>query len=287
MVRVVRVSTTVFLAGVPLLLFVDRSARHRGWLPEQIARLEPFEVALYAIGAFTAAVVVHGAWTARRHGLSWDDVVRLIFGGPVGTAFWSRPPIQRLLTPAPTEKPRHERPQTTQEYVEAIGEIAHRLAGPAREPGSEAVAAARQIVGCIQTLDREIAALARNAEPDDVARLEQKLAALGAPVTPEREDVRQMRALLRDQLELVARLAARLEEERARRLRLRDTLKSLWTQLVELRARSLQDSNVSREIGARIRSLRDEVAHHTAVPAATPRGVLSPAQGTPEPAPPP
>ena len=64
-----------------------------------------------------------------------------------------------------------------------MSDAARQLTGPSVELGKEAVVAASQLVAAVKALDEEIAKLARDVDPSEIPRLEEKLTALGHPDT--------------------------------------------------------------------------------------------------------
>ena len=263
-IRLARLWLTCLLAGVPILTYAVRLAGAGTAAPRGAAgRPLWLGLTLYGLVAGTAVAVGYATWWARRHGISWEDMGRLLFGAPVGSMFWGRPDIARLLAASPSRGTRPTQPQTTHEYLNAISEAAQVLTGSARAIGTEAVAAARQILGCIDALDVEIKTLTSSADAADLAHLEQKIAALGEPNPAESDDQRQMRDLLTSQLALMHRLSARLKDATARRAQLADMLRLLWLQLVELRSQKEPDAARSLETSARLRTLCGDAEHLT------------------------
>ena len=218
----------------------------------------------FGVAAYGAMGV--GYWWARRHGLKGvQDRAAFVFGGAKYAdrrhRFWREPHIARLLLPAPEPRAELATPQGAAGYVRAIAAAVPPLTGPARELASDAAEAARQLLGSLETLDREIGALAHDADPAETARLEQRLAGLGAEAPGEGEERRQMRTLLSGQLELARRLAVRLDAAAARRAKLEDLLRTLWLQVANLRA-SGATAQADTEVTGRIRVLCEDIARH-------------------------
>ena len=92
-----------------------------------------------------------------------------------------------------------------------------------------------------------------------MARLEEKLAILTEQQSVENEDDRQMRELVQHQLDLMRRLAGRLEAAQDRKTRMLDLLKTLWLQVADLRAQSAQEEFDSSEITDKISLLNEEI----------------------------
>ena len=145
-------------------------------------------------------------------------------------------------------------PQTPTEYVSAISRSAGKLAGGCRELGLQAVGVGRRLQEDVHALDREVARLAREVDPAEIARLEARLAR-GAVVEPgEGEDERQMRKLLQDQRDVLLRLRLRVEEAQARRDQRLQALRELWQGLAELEGAS------TVEEGELVSRLRERLA---------------------------
>lgn len=140
----------------------------------------------------------------RSQGLTAGEIRKLLEANDAAP-IWRRPHIQKLLAPAGAA-PRGvlvAAPSTPTEQVEALAQAERTLDGPARELAREAVASGRDVLQAIQALDHQIAALARDADYGEQARLEQKLAALSASTAGESEPQRRMRRLLEEQLDLL------------------------------------------------------------------------------------
>ena len=223
-VRATRVVLSAFFLLVPIAAFLQRRAAE--WSGVDGAAIREWLLAAeYALLGASVAILSAAAWRWRGRGLPADDLAKLLVGPTASTSFWTRPSIASLLKPtsAPPVSVKAA-PETPHDYLRAISSLAAELTGPARVVGSDAVRAARQIHTAVEALDVEIAMLARDADPADAARREQRLAAL----TERDEDERQLGHLLRRQLEVVGRLRARLELASANRARLLSLARELW-----------------------------------------------------------
>ncbi len=263
--RLVRTTLTVFFILSPLLALL--AARMPG-VPRAVPWLRGGAYALVALAAITVALSV---WHWRRRGLATLDIALMIVGPTFGPRFWARPQIAAFLTEQPGQitNPTLE-PESPHDCFRSISAAAEALSGPARALGSDAVVAARQLLSSVEALDREIAVLARDADPAEMARIEQRLS---VPFADMGEDEQQMRLLLEGQLELLRRLAVRLEGATADREHRAGVLRTLALYLANLRARTAETSLEADEVTARIRSLCDAIDHHDggdAAPAAPP-----------------
>jgi hypothetical protein len=233
----------------------------------------------HALGIFgiaaTAVWLVLRARAQReleRKGLGLADVHRVMYSVPPSRAsFWARPYIAAVLAPVTYREP-SRRPDTPHDQLQSILRHASELSGPLRPLGAEAAAAARQLLAAIDQADREIAELARNLEPGEEERLADKIAAL-APTPGRADEYAPMRALLEKQVELIRRLAARLEEAKASRNRRIEMLKTLALHLASLRARSAGTTSEVRSVSDTVRALCDDIARQET--ALTDRGAAS------------
>ncbi len=215
-----------------------------------------------------AGMLITIRWAHQNDFPNNADLRDVFLGSTMNHRFWKQPHIARILIPVPTAGARiHEPsvPTTPSDILRVITDVSRQLTGPVRALGSEAVAAARQLLDAIGQLDREIEALARDADPAEATRLERKLELLDRDAASGTDEQRQMRQLIEGQLELIRRFEARVTEARRRRERLIDLLQRLRVQLADLRA---QDTVVTvptdaGEITAHIREVCAEIDRQT------------------------
>ena len=187
------------------------------------------------------------------------DLRALVFGSTTDKRFWRQPHVARLLQPAAQRGAAADpEPTTPADFVRAIVNIGPQLDGPARDLGASALIAARQVESALSQLDAEIAMLARDASPAEIAALEQKLAAVGE-VAGEAASRRELREMLTNQHALLKRLADQLAATIRRRERLFDLLRTLWLQMANLRADAARDTLVDADLSGRIRSVVTEI----------------------------
>jgi hypothetical protein len=211
-------------------------------------------VALIAwnVGAFS--YVGLGLYVTRwgtKRGLEQQECARLLHT-PLTAQFWRNARVAALLLPEGRAVRRVDEPKSPHEMLRAIGEMSHALGPALRELTDQAAVAARDAADEIETLDREIAALSAEANPAEVARLQERLGALPAD-SP-------LRPLLSSQLDLLKSLAARIDSLAQRRARVGDLLRTLWLQLANLRALKTADDPEASEVTGRIRALCGNVA---------------------------
>ncbi len=262
-VRVTRVALTAFFLVTPTLIYTGKWALSSPALGSRGPVAHRWlGVTEYGVVLLVAMIVGASTWLWRRRGLAISDVAMLLVAPTIGVRFWGRPQISALLTrplgQAAACEP--EQAQTPHDYLRSISDAAELLTGPARALGSDAVAAARQVVSTIEALDKEIAMLARDADTAEISRLEQRLSALGERADD--DDDQQMRKLLESQLELLLRLRARLEGATADRAHRLGMLRTLSLYLANLRARTAEQSLDSGEITREIRALCAAIDEH-------------------------
>ena len=217
---------------------------------------------LFAAVLFTGPVFVARLqrW-GRSVGFSRIDTVKLLTEATSDSKFWRRPEIAAILGPTgqPRADPQLPQPTTAQEYLRAIETTAKQLPKHVQDLGRQSVATARQLAGLAERAESETGKLAKDADPSEMARLEEKLAILTEQQSVENEDDRQMRELVQHQLDLMRRLAGRLEAAQDRKTRMLDLLKTLWLQVADLRAQSAQEEFDSSEITDKISLLNEEI----------------------------
>ncbi len=246
--RLGRIALTVFFVATPSLAYIEHLLATSGG-----TRLTPslLRSVGYMLIALTAVAIAILAISWRNRGVGNEQLARWLVGSTISGSFWREPQISPLLRPA--EAQQSSGPTTPHEYLRAISDAAEALAGSARAPGSDAVKAARTLLGGIEDMDADIASLRRNADPIEVLRVEERLAVLGEATGREGDsDQEQMRALLRRQLEVFTRLRARQEQVVDQRARLIEQLRSLWAAVRDLG----KDGATSADRNASAASLR-------------------------------
>jgi hypothetical protein len=255
--RLARIAVSAFSVALPLLILLRHelptgtgAAAHDAWRDWLVA-----VEAAFVVGAGAAA---GGAfcWAAGR-GLCASDAARVLFGATTPSPAWRAPEIARLLAPA-TGRVRPPDPGAPHDYRRAIGELARLGAAEVRSVGAEASAAARHLVRALDQLDREIAALARDAGAGELDRIEARLGALDERSPHETDEGREMRALLEQQLALVRRMHGRYELAVQRRAHVVDLLRGLWIQLAALAA-AADAGRSTGTLAARVRALCAEI----------------------------
>ena len=204
-------------------------------------------------------------WATRRE-IPFDEAFR-IDQAPTGRAeFWKKPHIARLLLPRGDRDAKAVEPHTPAELGAAIAALSRALPEDLRELSLDAASATRQLLRALEALEQEQAALARDADPAEIARIEARVRQLDATGASGSEQL-QMRDLLATQLDLMRRLVARGEQIGARRLRLEEMLRALWLQLSTLRANAANRDTATEGITDRIRDVCAAVAEHVSATA--------------------
>jgi hypothetical protein len=156
-------------------------------------------------------------------------VTSVLFSAPTSQrSVWKRPEIAQLLLPAPVAAAARTEPQQPRELADALAREAAAMSGERKRELERIAEEGRRLASELEALDADIARLARDADPDEVARLSQHLAALGPESASEGDERRQMRRLLSEQAGLLAQLIERLAQTRARRDERAQALRELW-----------------------------------------------------------
>ncbi len=256
--RVARLALTGLVIGAPVLLLLAHVT-----LPSPIAgalAATPWWFAATASVLVLIPLAVLGAvlWWGRAHGLSVLEMVRLVHGPTIISAFWTAPPIAGLLAAPAAQRGQPSPPETPRELLRAIGDLTHSLSGAARVVGDAATTVARRLVERIDRLDAEVAALGRESDPDEIARLEVRLAAM-SDAASEVDEQRQMRQVLLRQLELVRRMHAQIELGTGRRAHLVGLLQRMWARLAERVAYTGRAAVTIQQLEDRVRAVCAEV----------------------------
>jgi len=215
----------------------------------------------WSLAALMTAAVRSWRW-GRKHGLSVADADRFGREPTARPKFWAKPHIAMLLAPARGEEAAE--PRTVHEIAESIAAAVSQLSPPQRDAVGDVAAAARGLVSAVDVLDVEIAALAREADPAEVSRLESRVAALGAESTTVSADKREMRKLYLSQIALLRRLSTQGGELAMRRSRYAELLRTLWLQVSALRAQQAADAMQVTDVSGRIREICRSVQHEIA-----------------------
>lgn len=211
-----------------------------------------FPAIVLGFGSMFTGMLLSVPW-GKRFRLSNLLTKRLLTEPTWNNPFWRRPEIALLLD-AEGPSTSFTTSGTPAEIVAAIERAATTLPDPLRIVGQQAAAAAQGVLRFIDGVDREMAALAREADPAERAQLERKVASF--PTSSGSDAPRsQMRELVEQQLALFDQLEGRrrqLGEERDRSVGM---LRSLHLQLANSRAQLARDEGSVTELSGQIRAI--------------------------------
>jgi len=233
-----------------------------GPVSDLLVNLVP-SMAIALIALAVGPVVLLQRWGMAR-GLTQYEASQLSSTATWKLDFWRKPKCAALLLPPASHAKTAQvaEPRSPDEYAQAIRDLVGQLPSGPQATVSEAADAAQQLLGTVASQDAEIAKLARDADPQELAAIEERLRALG-PETGDEGDVRrQKRALLANQRDLLRQLDARLATLGERRARLLDLMRTTWLQLANLRAEAAHDTLAVTEISGRIKVLCTEIDAH-------------------------
>jgi hypothetical protein len=232
--RFVRLSLTTFFIGLPGLVLAPEWLSVRGLKAPNLARIDLFVAGEVALVLGTALVVTGGFWWTSRRGLTVSDGARVLFGATSPTPIWNAPHVARLLEPR-TGSVRPPDRDAPADHLRAIQEIVVLLGTDAGGVGPTARSAAERVCREIDRCDRDSALFARDASPREVERLTLQLSALDESPDQDSTERRELRELVRHQLDVVRRMQARHEVAEQRSAHLFYLLRGLWAQLCLVR----------------------------------------------------
>jgi hypothetical protein len=221
--------------------------------------LLPLSLGLVSLGGVLGFVMAI-LWLKRRLGdeADWDELPPLSATWKKSSP-WRRPAYEALLLPVEAEEAGAAIPRSEDELEMAVRRLADALPAELEELSERCQAAGRALRLSIKAIDREIAALARDADPQESARLADKLAALGPPTGLEPAGRREMRHLLAKQLSLVHGLSSRLDAARRERGSRFEMLRTLWLRLSSLPNEPARDPATDARAAEQLRALCAEI----------------------------
>jgi serine/threonine-protein kinase len=239
--RLTRILLSLMFATI-LVWLVMRSA-----LPG-LAR-EPLRWSVIAVSVFAVLAVVTALLRWRAVGFAMQDASRLLFGPTIGVAFWNQPSVNAILITRPDAAAAcGTPPDSARSMLHAIEDAAGRLSGRARESGSDAAHAARLLLDDVERLDGDIEKLARDTDPEELDRVERRMAQLNETQRDARQHLEGYARIMRGQADLLE--VKRLEREDANA-----TLRAIWTVLERLREPSGRGTPTETDLLERLRSL--------------------------------
>lgn len=248
-----------FFVAIPVMIAVRHWLGITGWLPTGDPAHEWFLAAEAIVVAVAAAVTTGAVIWARSQKLTFGEGFRVLFGATTPSPSWDNPRITRLLAPA-TGRVRPPHPDDPADHERAIAEVVPLLPATAGDTGVAAAATGARLLRAIEQQDQELLSLERVASASEADRLWAQLASLGDEAAGESSERRELRELLRHQLEVVHRVRGRRETVAQQRAHYFDLLRGLWTQLRGICDLPSDDERKVTESSERLRSLCSEIA---------------------------
>jgi serine/threonine-protein kinase len=231
--RLTRITLSAFLVIVPLLIFL---ATESAWIGAHVPSLLPTLWVVIGVLAVGVVTVLVNAWMwATKQNLDGREIIRMLIGPTVVSGLWDSPRMLRLLVnhPLRVSSDVHEEPTYAHDCLDKIRRIEAMLKARSRESGYLAVRTGRPLCGEIDSLDRELADLNRDRDPDELARLEEELAGLAESNAGDSGERRSYRAIEREATRL-REIELRLEAASLERTRLYARLLAIWHELAAL-----------------------------------------------------
>jgi hypothetical protein len=184
--------------------------------------------AVLLIGGTAVLTLVALTWT-MRHGLDFEQTMQFLFSATAPSPFWQERRVARLLRKAGQLVTRPD-PNLASDHARAIEELTRRFPRVLGTVGATAVRAMQQQVAVIARVERDGDLRARDVSRAEVDRLTRRLSLLraGDAAAPE---YRELGDSLRQQLALIRLMQGRRTLALARRARLFDVLRALWSQV--------------------------------------------------------
>ena len=243
---------SLLIALVPtLLLLIVFRARFAPDISVDVA-----EWAVFVIG--TLGVILGVAW-ARRKDLTLDQSMRLLLGPTLASPLWNEPALKQLLTPESgnVRPPDRDSPS---DHLRAIRELLPLLSASAGDAGVQCMATAESVVRAIDARDAELAALTRDAGPNEADRLVAQLNSLEVANTSNSGERAELRDLVRHQLDLVRRMQSRREVVLGARAHLMELIRALWSLVCATGDSHDRDHGSVERLQARCAEIRMELA---------------------------
>jgi serine/threonine-protein kinase len=253
--RLARIVLSTFFVALPGLILTRQWLAARGLLPAVGPGPGWFAAIEAALVVATAAVAVGTLRWARGRGLSASEAARVLFGATMPSTAWTTPHVARLLLPGDlgVRPPDRDSPADHRRSIDALVPL---LPAGNTDVGLEAGRCARRLLRAIEDCDRQLASLERDASTTELDRLSAQLGALDHDSAGQSTERRELRELVRHQLDVVRRMRDRHALVARRRAHLFDLIRGLWTQLSLMRA----DPGSPADACGRVRALCAEIA---------------------------
>ena len=214
------------------------------------------------LGLSVVAALVAFVW-ATRNGLSLREAWRVANGEvllptPASLTFWRELDEGKVFDRASTRRAGRE-PATADEFVARIDQLALALADESADVGTRASAAMRGAAGSMREIEGALSRIRRDANPEELARIEQKLADLEQATDRDSPDRTHMRHLLEQQRALFVDLIAREKALENRRVRCADMMRRLWLELSSIQQHSLAEPSEVSQVSQNIAVLCDDL----------------------------
>jgi predicted Ser/Thr protein kinase len=210
------------------------------------------------LGAVSFTLYIFHHRSLARLGISEADREAILHGPLPRPSFWRKPVVAAIL--GPESEAASPGPRTPAELAQDIATLAAAVSGSDGVVVGEAVSAARQLIASIEELDGEMQKLARDADPREKERLQDRLAALGDSVPDEPDERRKLRSLFQQQMQLLSELDTRLATAADRRGRRVELLRALWLEMANLRAEAARTAGGHGATSERVRALCARIA---------------------------
>ena len=267
--RLTRGALSAFFISVPVMIVLRTWLGGTGRLTSGDPAQDWFVLAEAVVVLSAAAVAAGAVGWARGRGLSTGESFRVLFGATTSSSSWHTPRIARLLAPA-LGRVRPPQSDDPADHERAIAEALPLLPSAAGDSGVAAAAIAQRLLRAIVQRDLELTSLERVASASELDRLGAQLASLGDEVPGESGERRELRDLVRHQLEVVRRVRGRRETMAQERARHFDLLRGLWTRLCEVSDAPMDDARRVIEAATRVRSLCSEIVEELETPGLAP-----------------
>jgi predicted Ser/Thr protein kinase len=178
--------------------------------------------------------VLAALWLRRRLGEDYDsgydfDVMPLLGATWARDSAWRKPAYAALLRPADSGGP--AAPRSEAELLKSIEVLVGALPAGLGELALVVRAATCSLRDAMAALEEERAGLARDSDPEEAARLEGKLTALGVPSSADPPGRQEMRGLLTQQVALIRELQTRYDAAGQKRAQLAERVRLIWQAL--------------------------------------------------------
>ena len=214
------------------------------------------------LGFSVVAALVAFVWATRK-GLSLREAWRVANGEvlmptPASLTFWRELDEGKVFDRASSGRAGRE-PATADEFVARIDQLALALADESADVGTRASAAMRGAAGSMREIEGALSRIRRDANPEELARIEQKLADLEQATDRDSPDRKHMRQLLEQQRALFVDLIAREKALENRRVRCADMMRRLWLELSSIQQHSLAEPSEVSQVSQNIAVLCDDL----------------------------